>query len=113
MLLWAVVFASLALFADGARRLARRTIVALDSWSRSMAEARAEMRLWEMARQDPRLMRELTAARDRADEVSSPAADDFSRALAPLGLPEPAAPVASYWERLAEARARKPFQHYI
>lgn len=113
VLLWAVVFASLALFADTARRLARRTVVALDSWSRSMAEARAEMRLWEMARQDPRLMRELTAARDRADELAQPEAGDFSQALEPLGLHEPAAPVLSYWERLAEARARKPFQHYI
>ncbi|AOS81458.1 hypothetical protein [Hydrogenophaga sp. PBC] len=115
VLLWAVVFAGLALFADSARGLARRTVAALDDWSRSLAEARAEMRLWEMARHDQRLMGELMAARDRAEQ--EPAAADFAEALAPLGLPEAAkaeaAPEASYWERLAASRARYAKLHFI
>lgn len=115
VLLWAVVFAGLALFADSARGLARRTVAALDDWSRSLAEARADMRLWEMARHDQRLMSELIAARDRAEQ--EPAAADFAEALAPLGLPEAAkaeaAPEASYWERLAASRARYARLHFI
>ncbi len=106
--LWVVVFAGMALFADSARRLARRGIVVLDSWSQSMAEARAETRLWEMARLDPRLMSELTQARNRA-ELDEPV-ETFDAALAPLGLPmqsEAAAPADSYWERLGKARAAR------
>jgi hypothetical protein len=106
--LWVVVFAGLALFADSARRLARRGIVVLDSWSESMAEARAETRLWEMARHDPRLMSELTLARTRAEQEEP--ATSFDSALAPLGLPvaaSVAAPQASYWERLGQARAAR------
>lgn len=113
--LWALVFAGLALFADSARRVVRRVVAALDDWSRSLAEARAEMRLWEMARQDPRLMGELVAARNRAEvETASVAAQDFSEALAPIGLPEAAKPDAgSYWERLAASRARYARMHFI
>ncbi|MDM7942727.1 MAG: hypothetical protein QUV35_08865 [Hydrogenophaga sp.] len=115
VLLWVVVFAGLALFADSARRLARRGIVVLDSWSQSLAEARAETRLWEMARHDPRLMGELTLARTRA-EADEPAGT-FDTALAPLGLPVAsgaAAPTASYWERLGQARAaRHMHNHYL
>lgn len=115
--LWALVFAGLALFADSARRLARRAVVALDDWSRSLAEARAEMRLWEMARQDPRLMSELIAARDRADvdadaAVSATSAD-FSEALAPIGLPTAKVDTRSYLERLAESRMRQARMHYV
>ena len=113
VLLWAVVFAGLALFADTARRMARRTIAALDDWSRSMAEARAEMRLWEIARQDPRVMSELMAARHRTDEEADVLATDATKALEPAGLPLPSAPVAGYWERLGEARARNTHQFYI
>lgn len=106
--LWVVVFAGLALFADSARRVARRGIVVLDSWSQSMAEARAETRLWEMAKHDPRLMSELTLARTRAD--ADEPAGTFDDALAPLGLPvqaAAAAPDVSYWERLGQARAAR------
>ena len=41
VLLWAVVFAGLALFADSARRIARRGMVALDTWSRSLGRPAA------------------------------------------------------------------------
>lgn len=45
--LWVVIFAGSALFAGTARRAAKATLRSLDSWSRSLAEARAEAeRLW-------------------------------------------------------------------
>ena len=90
--LWVVVFAGSALFAGTARRVAKGTLSSLDSWSRSLAEARAEARLWDLARTDPRLKAELMQARareaDLADELAAPAAarNDFSQALSPMGL---------------------------
>ncbi|MBX3608952.1 MAG: hypothetical protein KF871_03575 [Hydrogenophaga sp.] len=116
VMLWALIFGGIALFADSARRVARRAVVALDGWSRSMAEARAEMRLWELAKQDPRLMSELVAARsrDEAEEVESAvASNDFSDALAPIGLPHSAVRSPSYWERLSESRSRNAHLFYI
>lgn len=122
--LWVVVFAGMALFADTARSLARRAVVSLDGWSQALAEARAETRLWEMARMDHRLMTELMAARTQAEtqaeETVAVAAavqtPSFSEALAPLGLPEaPKAvePEMGYWERLGTARARNRLMYYI
>lgn len=90
--LWVVVFAGSVLFAGTARRLAQATLRSLDSWSKSMAEARAEARLWDLARTDPRLKAELLQARareaDLADELAVAATpqNDFSEALAPMGL---------------------------
>lgn len=46
--MWAVAFAVLALFAGTtARNLAARVKAGLDGWSRSLAEARADQRIWE------------------------------------------------------------------
>lgn len=90
--LWVVVFAGSVLFAGTARRLAQSSLRSLDSWSKSIAEARAEARIWELARTDPRLKAELLQARardtDAANETPAPlaAASDFSDALAPMGL---------------------------
>ncbi|MFC3682421.1 hypothetical protein [Hydrogenophaga luteola] len=91
--LWVVIFAGSALFAGTARRAAQVTLRSLDSWSRSLAEARAEARLWDLARTDPRLKAELMQARAREAELAealnpSPvvAKDDYSDALAPMGL---------------------------
>lgn len=69
--LWVVIFAGSVMFAGTARNLARSTLRSLDSWSRSLAEARAEARLWEMARLDPRLRAELIQARAREAEVDA------------------------------------------
>lgn len=113
VLLWAIVFAGLALFADSARRVARRTVASLDDWSRSLAEARAEMRLWEIARQDPRVMGELMAARSREEAQAVSQSTDFSEALAPMGLPTPAPVEGTYWERLAQSRLRNAHLHYL
>lgn len=119
VLLWVVVFAGMALFADTARSLARRAVVALDRWSQALAEARAETRLWELARMDHRLMTELQAARTRAQdeqEAAAPATQQsFDEALAPLGLPETpkvVEQVLSHWERVGMARARRQLAQY-
>lgn len=123
MALWVVIFCGLALFGGAARNLARRTMRSLDGWSQSLAQARAEARLWDMARSDPRLMGELMQARmreyDAAHAVAEVAPADFSQALAPLGL-EPAIPPVprgSAWERFAtrmvEQRSRNAYLHYI
>lgn len=75
--LWAVAFAALALFAGTARHTAARVKAGLDAWSRSLAEARADQRLWQAARNDPRVMADLQMAllRGQADaETAAPAA---------------------------------------
>ena len=88
VVLWAVVFAGIALFAGTARSLAQRLMPALDRWSQAIAETRAEMRVWEAAQRDPRLMQELVLVRQRAADEA-----DFSEALSPLGAePAEAAP---------------------
>ena len=60
--LWAVAFAALALFAGATRRLAARTVSGLNDWSQAIAQGRADMRRWEAARADPRVMADLQAA---------------------------------------------------
>ncbi len=63
--LWAVAFAALALFASTARQLAARITVGLDRWSRNLAAARADERLWAMAKADSRIMSELQTVMSR------------------------------------------------
>ena len=63
--LWLVILAGTALFAAPARHLARRAPPALHSWVQALAEARAEKQLWDAAHRDPRLMADLTSARQR------------------------------------------------
>lgn len=90
--LWVVIFAGTVLLAGSARRMAAHTMVALDGWSRSLAEARAQARLWEMAKHDPRLKADLLDALARQQPATAapvaPAeeARDFSDALAPLDM---------------------------
>lgn len=67
--MWAAAFASLALFAGTARRFAFRLKSGLDSWSRSLAEARADERLWAMARSDARVMADLQSAITRSEDT--------------------------------------------
>lgn len=68
VVLWVVGFAAIALLAGTARRLASRSIKALDGWSRSVARKRADERLWELARKDDRVMADLQAARTRQED---------------------------------------------
>lgn len=74
MALWATAFTVLALFAGTARQLALSLKNSLDSWSRNVAEARADQRLWALARTDARVMADLQTARTR-DESAAPASD--------------------------------------
>ncbi len=90
--LWAVAFAALALFAGSARRLAARTVSGLNAWSQGIARARADVRLWEAAKSDPRVMADLQAAIVRQEvakeAVPSPLAVDAERRLlTPRGSP--------------------------
>lgn len=106
--LWVVIFAGMGLFAGTAGRLAQRMLRVLDGWSRAMAQARAEARLWDMAQSDPRLMGELVQARMRERE----SAEDFTNALAPLGVvTELAEPRAGGWERFIEGMAQSRTRH--
>ena len=116
VVLWAVVFAGMALFANTARKLAAKTLATLDGWSRSMAHARAEARLWEIAKSDPRVMAELMAARTRSQADIED--NGFADALAPMGFDAPAEEhAASGWgrfpERLAASRAHQMHLYYI
>lgn len=113
VLLWVVIFAGLALFAGTARALAAQAIRALDGWSQTRALARAEARLWVIARSDPRVMADLIAIRARADSES-----DRSVALAPIGTkPLAQEPEARGWmayiERVGQGRVRNMHLHYI
>lgn len=65
VVLWAVGFAAIGLLAGAARRVAGRSIHALDVWSARVARQRADERLWSLARKDPRVMADLQAARNR------------------------------------------------
>ncbi len=66
--LWAVAFATLALFAGSARSLASRMKASADAWSRAIAEAKSDQRLWAAAQKDPRVMSDLQAAMTRDDQ---------------------------------------------
>lgn len=84
MAMWFVAFAALALFAGSARRMAIGTKKGLDAWSRGLAEARADKRLWAMAKADPRIMSDLQMVISRneiAAEVK-PAEVDATQAQA-------------------------------
>ena len=70
MAMWAAAFTALALFASPARQLSRRLMSSLDGWSRSVAEARADQRLWALAKTDPRVMADLETARTRSGSAA-------------------------------------------
>lgn len=114
--LWGVIFVGSALLAGSARRLARRTVAALDGWSRSLAEARAEARLWELANRDPRLKAELIESRARASQAHAEPVvcpHDFSPALAPLGLEPGQAWVTPLPRTQTEAHSHARYLPYI
>ena len=69
--LWAAAFVSLAVFVAPARNLANQLEVGLDDWSHTLAEARADQRLWAAAKADPRVMADLQAAASRTDDIEA------------------------------------------
>lgn len=60
--LWLVGFATIAIFAGAARKLAATAVSSLDAWSRRVAASRADERLWRFAQTDARVMADLKAA---------------------------------------------------
>lgn len=78
IMLWAVAFAALALFAGTARRLAVRTVAVLDAWSQGLAQKRADERMWSMAQTDPRVMADLQAALTRSESAGDEGAPFYS-----------------------------------
>ena len=100
--LWAAAFIALAVFANTTRHLAARMKAGLDGWSRSVAEARADERLWAMAKTDARVMADLQCAITRSEEtVGNTAAPAVN--VAPMATPKvarksaPAHPFQSYY----------------
>lgn len=64
---WLAAFAALPLLAGALRTLSAGLKLRLDAWSRRLAQARAERRLWAIAEQDPRVMADLQAAMSRSE----------------------------------------------
>lgn len=67
--MWAVVFASMAVFTGAARRLSQRLVRALDAWALERAEARAQARFMVLAQRDPRMMAEFRRAQAQVQDV--------------------------------------------
>ena len=65
IVLWAMAFASLALFSTPARRAIRMVRSAYRAWTHSRQQAAADERIWNAALQDARLMADLARAMDR------------------------------------------------
>lgn len=110
MALWAVAFSGLALLAGPARNLAARTVAALDAWSQTLAQARADIRMWEAARTDPRVMSDLRVAMAR-QEVVADEAPAVVAAPATADLAAPAAGLTARATRLGGHELRA-FQRY-
>ncbi|WP_296447090.1 hypothetical protein [Rhodoferax sp. UBA5149] len=62
---WLIGFAALAVFAGSARKFAVTIVSSLDAWSARVAQRRADARLWAIAKTDPRVMADLSAAMGR------------------------------------------------
>lgn len=106
VVLWVVIFAGLALFAGTARVLAARAICALDGWSQSRAHARAEARLWVIARSDPRVMADVIAIRAHAEAERNLHLTSALVGVEPqIQAPEPRG-WAAYIERMGQNRSR-------
>ena len=73
--LWAVAVLAIGALRGVTRMLAQKTMANLDGWSAHVARRRADQRLWAMAQNDTRMMRDLQTAMDRADDDSAPAKD--------------------------------------
>ena len=65
IVLWAMAFASVALFTTPARRALRMVRSAYRAWTQSRQQAAADERIWNAALQDARLMADLARAMDR------------------------------------------------
>ena len=82
MVLWMAMFAMLILSAGRLRLAGLQLKVSLDAWSSGLAEARADQRLWAMAKRDDRVMADLQAAMDRSEVLADAAGAGNARVLA-------------------------------
>ena len=65
IVLWAMAFASIALFSTPARRAINLVRTGYRAWVKSRQQAAADERVWNAALQDARLMADLARAMDR------------------------------------------------
>lgn len=65
IVLWAMAFASVALFSSPARRAINLVRTGYRAWVKSRQQAAADERVWNAALQDARLMADLARAMDR------------------------------------------------
>lgn len=70
MALWALAFTGMALYSGTVRNLAVRGKAALDSWAHGQAKARADERLWVIAKTDNRVMADLYSAITRQQSLA-------------------------------------------
>jgi hypothetical protein len=70
MALWALAFAGMALYSGTARNVVTRGKAALDSWAHGQAKARADDRLWVIAKSDSRVMADLHSAITRQQSLA-------------------------------------------
>jgi hypothetical protein len=85
MALWILAFAGFAFYSGTTHNLVARAKAGLDSWARGQAKARADERLWIIAKSDSRVMADLNAAITRQEALAEVAS--FSAEVsAPSGL---------------------------
>lgn len=104
MALWIALFALLAFFAGTLRTAGLRLRGSLDDWSRSIAEARADQRLWAIARQDDRVMADLQSAMSRSEALDETHATTASAAPVQAPLVEREMRLRNYFMRRANER---------
>jgi hypothetical protein len=84
VVLWTVLFTSMALFANSAGSLTKRLAKALQIWSNRLAQDRADAHLLLTAQSDPRVMADLRAAISRAENMEMPLSAHEKRRIAAL-----------------------------
>ena len=72
MALWALAFTGMAFYSGTARNLLSRGKSLLDSWAHAQAKARADERLWVIAKTDSRVMADLHSAITRQQSLAEP-----------------------------------------
>jgi hypothetical protein len=86
MALWALAFAGLAFYSGTVRNIVARSKAVLDSWARGQAKARADERLWLIAKTDNRVMADLHSAITRQQSLAEVAALSGAAPEAATGL---------------------------
>ncbi len=86
MALWALAFAGLAFYSGTVRNVVARSKAGLDSWARGQAKARADERLWLIAKTDNRVMADLHSAITRQQSLADVVALSGDNAVVKNGL---------------------------